>query len=71
MSLDSKYGIDPSVDDNLAIRWASYNDNLEVVKYLMSLDPKYGIDPSAKNNSAIRWASLNGHLKVVKYLLIS
>ena len=57
----------PSAYNNTAIRWASYNGHLEVVKYLMSLPGN--IDPSADNNYAIRWASRNGHLEVVKYLM--
>jgi ankyrin repeat protein len=32
-------GIDPSDDDNYAIRWASLNDHTEIVKLLLK-DPR-------------------------------
>jgi ankyrin repeat protein len=59
-------GVDPSDNNNYAIRCSSYNGHLEVVKLLLT-DP--GVNPSARNNEAIRWASHNGHLEVVKLLL--
>ena len=59
-----KQGIDIQAKDNGAIRWASQNGHLPVVKYLH----ENGSDITAFNNYAIRWASLNGHLEVVKYL---
>ena len=37
MSLPKEYNIDPSAENNSAIRWASRNGHLEVIKYLMSL----------------------------------
>ena len=58
--------VDPSVDENLAIRDASYYGHLKVVDLLLR-DPR--VNPSADDNCAIRWASENGHLKVVKKLL--
>jgi len=61
--------VDPSADDNTAIRWASENGNLNIIKYLISLDKSYGIDPSASVNHAIRIAAFNGHLDIVKYLI--
>ena len=59
-------GVDPSAQDNRAIRWASYNGHIEVVKLLLT-DKR--VDPSADDNIAIRWASENGHTEVVKLLL--
>jgi hypothetical protein len=58
--------LNPSVDNNLAIRCASENGNLAVVNRLLQ-DER--VDPSANNNWAIRWASQNGHLAVVDRLL--
>jgi ankyrin repeat protein len=58
--------VDSSADNNFAIRWASRNGHLDVVKELMK-DKR--VDPSADNNFAIRWASRNGHLDVVKELM--
>ena len=58
---------DLSAYNNSAIRLASKEGHLEIVKYLMSLPGN--IDPSAENNAAIRYASYNGHLEVVKYLM--
>jgi len=57
--------IDPTADDNTAIRWASAKGHVEVVKILLS-DKR--VDPTAGNNLAIRWASAKGHVEVVKIL---
>ncbi len=68
-----KYHIDPSADNNIAIRLTSANGHINVVKFLISLNNEknngYRIDPSADNNSAIREASAYGHLEIVKYLI--
>ena len=56
---------DVTADDNYAIRWASENGHLEVVKYLV----QNGADVAADDNYAIRWAAKKGHLEVVKYLV--
>jgi len=58
--------IDPSAENNYAIRVASENGHLAVVNRLLA-DER--VDPSADNNFAIRWASENGHLAVVNRLL--
>jgi hypothetical protein len=58
--------IDPSACDNYAIRWASHNGHLGVVRLLLT-DPR--VDPSASDNQAIHLASRNGHLEVVRLLL--
>ncbi len=61
-----EFGIDPSVEDNKAIRWASFQGNTEIVKMLLE-DPR--VDPSAENNWAIQSASIHGHTEVVRLLL--
>ena len=58
--------VNPSVNNNFAIQYASGNDILEVVKLLLS-DPR--VDPSDYNNAAIRSASKNDHIEIVKLLL--
>jgi ankyrin repeat protein len=58
--------VDPSVDENVAIRLASERGHDRVVKLLLA-DPR--VDPGAQNNRAIRVASFNGHDSVVKLLL--
>ena len=58
--------VDPSADDNWAIRWASTNGHLAVVDRLLQ---DVRVDPSANNNETIRFASKNGHLAVVDRLL--
>ena len=58
--------IDPSADNNCAIRLASFYGQTEVVKILLQ-DSR--VDPSADNNLAIQWASKYGHHEVVKILL--
>ena len=61
-----KLGVDPSEDNNIAIKRASNDGHLEVVKLLLK-DPR--VDPSAQDNCAIRWASDDEHLEVVELLL--
>jgi hypothetical protein len=58
--------IDPSVDDQLPIRRASWQGHPEVVKLLLA-DKR--VDPSAEDQYAIQFASENGHVEVVKLLL--
>ena len=58
--------LDPSVNYNNAIGWASSNGHLKVVELLLSDNRT---DPSAEHNTAIRWASENGRLEVVELLL--
>src|SRR4051812_22548540 len=55
--------IDPSLEDNYAIQFASENGHAEVVKLLLQ-DNR--VDPSVDNNYAIRFAGENGHIEVVK-----
>ena len=59
-------GVDPSVENNYAIRLASDNGHLYVVRYLLK-DKR--VDPSHMNNYAIRFSSENGHTDVVRELL--
>jgi hypothetical protein len=58
--------LDPSHDDNYAIRWASRNGYTEVVELLLK-DPR--VDPSDCNNTALRWACIFGHKEVVQLLI--
>ena len=69
LSLSEGYKIDPSAQDNHAIKHASSNGYIEIVKLLLSLPKSYGIDPSAGNNCAIRYASDQGRVEIVKLLL--
>jgi ankyrin repeat protein len=59
-------GVDPSANDNSAIRWASFNGHISVVDRLLQ-DKR--VDPSVNDNSSIRMASENGHISVVDRLL--
>ena len=58
--------MDPSANDNYAIRLASLNGHLAVVDRLLK-DPR--VDPSANDNYAIRLSSYYGHHLVVDRLL--
>ena len=58
--------VDPSVDDNIAIRIASEKGHMDVVKRLLQ-DPR--VDPSASRNQAIRFASMSGRAGIVGRLL--
>ena len=44
-------GFDPSIDNNEAIKWASWKGYLEIVKLLLE---NKKVDPSANDNSAIK-----------------
>ena len=57
--------VDPSVEDNVALRCASENGHKEIVKLLLK-DPR--VDPSAQDNSAIRYAEQKGYKEIVKLL---
>lgn len=58
--------IDPSDNDNAAIRCAAQLGYTEIVILLLA-DSR--VNPAAKQNSSIRWASFYGHLEVVQLLL--
>ncbi len=58
--------IDPSINNNFAMRWASANGHASIVKQLLT-DPR--VDPSVLDNWAIRWAAMRGHYDVVDLLL--
>src|SRR5690349_2933275 len=57
--------VDPSADNNDAIRIACMNGYLDIVKLLLD-DER--VDPSANNNFAIIYACKNGHFDIVKLL---
>jgi len=58
--------VDPSADDNYAIRYAAENGRSEVVRLLLQ-DGR--VDPSADDNYAIRNAARNSNTEVVRLLL--
>ena len=60
-----KNGFDIHYGDDLALRLASDNNHLKVVKYLV----ESGANIHAENDYALRFASRDGNLEVVKYLL--
>ena len=57
--------VDPSDYDNWAIRVASHNGQLDIVRLLLE-DSR--VDPSVLQNLAIQLASENGHTEVVRLL---
>jgi hypothetical protein len=57
---------DPSVDTNLAIRWAAREGYVDIVQRLL-LDPR--VDPTAGENAALTDAASFGHADVVRLLL--
>jgi hypothetical protein len=61
------HGVDPSADDNYAIRLAAANGQLGVVNRLLE-DAR--VDPSASDNYALIQAAKNGYLDVVNRLLV-
>ncbi len=58
--------VDPSADDNAAIKQASGKGRVDVVRLLLQ---DVRVNPSAHNNCAIKWSSENGRTDVVKLLL--
>lgn len=58
--------LDPSVNNNAAIRWACREGKEELVRLLL-LDPR--VNPSDGGNSCIHFASAMGHLNIVRLLL--
>jgi hypothetical protein len=59
-------GVDPSANDNHALRQAVQNGHLAVIERL--LQDKL-VDPSARDNDAIQHAANNGHVAVIDRLL--
>ena len=57
--------IDPSANNQCAIRWAAEYGHLQVVETLFQ-DPR--VDPSINDQYAIRSASEYGHLQIVETL---
>jgi len=60
--------IDPSFENNIAIREASEHGHVDIVDRLLR-DTKKRVDPSVNDNFAISISSRNGHLAVVDRLL--
>ena len=58
--------VDPTKDNNMAIRCASYNGHADIVRLLLE-DPR--VDPSSNDNLIIRYVSSKGHVDVVRLLL--
>ena len=59
-------GVDPSIENNVAIKWASEKGHFDIVDRLLR-DER--VDPSDQNNFAIITASHKGHLNVINRLL--
>ena len=58
-------GIDPTANNNRAIKYACHNGHSEVVKLLLEA----GVDPSVDDNYPLKVACQNGRVEVVKVLL--
>lgn len=58
--------VDPSADNDYAIRYASRNGYTGVVRLLLSNEK---VDPSVNSNEAMLLASENEHLEIVQILL--
>lgn len=58
--------VDPSINGNYAILWASREGFVELVNLLLEDERT---DPSAYNNFAVRMACKNGHAAIVELLL--
>jgi ankyrin repeat protein len=58
--------VDPSAENNRAVRLAAVKGHVEIVRLLIS-DAR--VDPSAENNLALRRAISKGHVEIVKVLI--
>jgi len=58
-------GVDPSLSDNQAVKWAAFNCHVDVVRYLCSLP---GVNPAADKNCALRTACWRVSMDVLKLL---
>ena len=56
--------VDPTVEDNLAIKLAAAWGRTDLVQALLSS----GCDPTAEDCAAIRWAAEHGHVEIVSIL---
>jgi ankyrin repeat protein len=63
---DNVMKVDPTIENNRAIRDASFNGHTEIVKYLLS-NPL--VDPNAENSDALLSAIANGHTDIVQLLI--
>ena len=66
--MTGKVAADARANDNFALRWASDNGHLAVVKYLYVGFGLTIADARANDNYALVLACRYGHLEVVKYL---
>jgi hypothetical protein len=66
IELLKKNKLDPSLDRNRAIWWASLRGRIELVKHLLN-DPR--VDPSDDGNCSIQWAFDDERYDVVEILL--
>jgi len=64
---DNVMKVDPTIENNRAIRDASFNGHTEIVKYLLS-NPL--VDPNAENSDALLSAIANGHTDIVQLLIV-
>lgn len=64
--MDRQSGIDPSINDNSAIRWACRNGKVAAARVLLNGGR---VDPSSQNNAAILFASRYGHTEIVSLLM--
>jgi ankyrin repeat protein len=63
--------VDPTAENNTAVRCAAFNGHVEVVRLLLAwvgVDGKR-VDPTAGNNYAVNWAASRGQVEVVRVLL--
>jgi hypothetical protein len=64
--LMTKGMVDPSDDDNWAIRYCSFHNFIEIAKVLLR-DKR--VDPSATENWSIKWAAIKNHIEITTLLL--
>lgn len=63
---DNVMRVDPTIENNRAIRDASFNGHDDIVKILLT-HPL--VDPNANNSEALLSAIINGHKEIVELLI--
>lgn len=58
-------GANIHADEDDALQWATYNEHLHIVQYLL----QNGADIHTNDDYVLRWAAYNENLEIVKYLL--
>ena len=69
MSFILSRGAKPGENNNVALRLATLNGHVGIVRLLLELDPSHGVEPAVMNNLVLCSAASLGHTEIVRLLL--